>query len=465
MQEYQSQFKKLLNRVGKLNQSQQVACFIGGLKEGVRIDVQAMKPPTLSETVGLARLYEVKYQKRSSFNLEPKRAVSTNSIVTSCRPSSTPTIQRLSPMEMKEHRDKGLCFNCDEKFALGHRCKKLFFIERCWLKEDSGDGIGDIEEKEDSNELEISLHAMASSPTPQTMQIHGVINQQSLVVLINSGSTHNFIEESLAEKLGLTCNMEERFNVKVACSERISCKGRCIGVQVRIQGVTLDIDFYLLRLEGYEVILGAQWLRTLEMIELDFSKLLMRFQYGGNNVERILKGSKHGAFIQFHAIAMGEKEKMANTFTDQNLIGLINSFQDLFKEPKGLPPSRVHDHCTPLVLEIGSISVMPYRYPHFQKTEIEQQVEEMLKFGIIRPSNNPYSSPVLLVKKSDGSWRMRVDCRALNHITVKDKFPIPVIDELLDELHATRYFSDNGSILLTFRKLPSAFIMGIMSFL
>ena len=63
VREYQSQFKKLLSRVRKLNQSQQVACFIGGLKEGVRIDVQAMKPPTLSAVVGLARLYEVKYQK------------------------------------------------------------------------------------------------------------------------------------------------------------------------------------------------------------------------------------------------------------------------------------------------------------------------------------------------------------------------------------------------------------------
>ena len=118
----------------------------------------------------------------------------------------------------------------------------------------------------------------------------------------------------------------------------------------------------------------------------------------------------------------------------------MHEFECIFQEPKHLPPLREIDHHINLK-EGPPVNVRPYRYAYFQKAEIEKQVNEMLKSGLIRPSTSPFSSPVLLVKKKDGTWRFCTDYRALNKVTIKDRFPIPTVEDMLDELHGAYYFT------------------------
>lgn len=87
------------------------------------------------------------------------------------------------------------------------------------------------------------------------------------------------------------------------------------------------------------------------------------------------------------------------------------------------------------------MNARPYRYSPQQKTEIEKQIKEMLKTRVITHSSSPFGSPVLLVKKKDGAWMFCVDYRQLNSITIKDKHPLLVVDELLDELAGACWFT------------------------
>lgn len=96
---------------------------------------------------------------------------------------------------------------------------------------------------------------------------------------------------------------------------------------------------------------------------------------------------------------------------------ILDKYQEVFQEPHELPPRRRQDHAINIKDGCGPVSVRPYGYAHHQKDEIEWMVGEMVKSGVIQPSNSPYSSPVILVKKKDGSWRFCVDYRALNNIT------------------------------------------------
>jgi hypothetical protein len=120
---------------------------------------------------------------------------------------------------------------------------------------------------------------------------------------------------------------------------------------------------------------------------------------------------------------------------------IMELFSDIFTEPEGLPPHRSCDHKIPIKEGSNPPNMRPYRMPHKQKNIVEELVPKMLKNSEIRLSNSPYSSPAILVRKKDKTWRLCIDYRQLNALTIKNKYPIPVIEDLLDELQGTTIFS------------------------
>jgi hypothetical protein len=357
---------------------------------------------------------------------------------------------------MDERREKGLCFNCDNKYSKGHKCgeKKLFYID-CEEEED--------QELEPSQDLDleettpmISCHALVDISTPQTLKIQGYIKNKKVTMLIDSGSTHNFINYKLAKDLNCFVFPAPEFQVMIADGGTINCSGKCHSIKLNMGEYLLDSPMISIQMGGVDVVLGVQWLQSLGTMALNFQDLFMRFSLEGKEIElrgiqgkpskvissnsmtKLLKKGHHGVIAQLCSLDV--QTSISSAPMDLQMV--INNHSKVFGEiPKGLPLARDHDHA--IHLQPGSVppNIRPYMYPYAQKSEIEHMIQEMLEVGIIQPSQSYFSSPVVMVTKKDGSWCMCPDYRQLNKMTIKDKFPIPVIDELLDELHGEKLFT------------------------
>jgi hypothetical protein len=198
------------------------------------------------------------------------------------------------------------------------------------------------------------------------------------------------------------------------------------------------MDAYAIPIDSFNIILGVKFLRTLGPTLWDFENLCLAFWRRGQWIVWKGLGSDRKA-INVYPVVRTISTDIATT--KPMMDRLLLQFQKVFATPSDLPPARRCEHRIHLLPGTTPIAVRPYRYPQLQKDELEAQCTSMLQQGIIRYSTSAFLAPVLLVKKRDKSWRFCIDYRALNEKTVKDKFPIPVVDELLDELQGAHFFT------------------------
>jgi hypothetical protein len=138
--------------------------------------------------------------------------------------------------------------------------------------------------------------------------------------------------------------------------------------------------------------------------------------------------------VKLHSIEEPRQISMKSDPIPPKIQEIIDKFSPIFQPLPHLPPPRPGDHSIPLLPGAQPFRIRPYRYNPFQKDEIERQIADLLQKGLIQQSTSPLASPVLLVKKKTGDWRLCVDYRRLKALTIKNKYPLPVIDELINEL-------------------------------
>ncbi|KAH7676680.1 Acid proteases protein [Dioscorea alata] len=240
---YLHEFECLSTRVTGLSQSSLLNCFLSGLKDEIQRELYILKPEDLHDAVGMAKLVEDKINasrppaQRPVF---PRQAGPMHPPVIA-RPTPLP-IKRLTPTEMAARWAKGLCFNCDSQFTRGHRCKPALFF--CLMVEqDDGDHLDDdpsLEQQtssaEDLGELIpvesvpcISFNALMGQIVPSTLKLAGSINGKEIIVLVDGGSTNNFIQSRLATHLNLVLQPSSHLRVTVGNGDALTCGGECPG--------------------------------------------------------------------------------------------------------------------------------------------------------------------------------------------------------------------------------------------
>jgi hypothetical protein len=232
---------------------------------------------------------------------------------------------------MDERQLKGLCYNWDDKYFLGHKCKeqKIFMAisEEISEEDEETPSISKSPESTDITppsdppevELVISLNALTGFCAPQTLKRIGYIKHQKVIILVDGGITHNFIHRCISQETHCYIHAVNNFQIMIANGGSMKCGGCCENARLQIDDYHLKSHMFAIDMGGCDIVLGADWLRTLGPILMDFKDLTMQFDEEGHqysfqgitvgspeiisshHMEKLLKKGHFGVIAKLHA--------------------------------------------------------------------------------------------------------------------------------------------------------------------
>jgi hypothetical protein len=260
-----------------------------------------------------------------------------------------------------------------------------------------------------------------------------LVDQHSTVVLFDSGALHSFISPMFASKFAHKLHTIEDGGYCIrAASGNISRIQVVKDVEFEIEGQKYSLTLVVLPGLGIDVILGMNWMSQNGVLIDTSTRVVMLRDPTEQKCFLEQLPRKIDLSSEVHAV-------QAKALTD---IPVVSEFPDVFPDDlQRLPPDRDVEFKIELLPSMASISRRPYRMPPNEQAELKVHLNELLKKGLIRPSSSPWGCPAIFVKKKDQSLRMCVDYWPLNAVTIKNKYPLPRIDILFDQLSKAKVFS------------------------
>ncbi|KAI3725002.1 hypothetical protein L1987_64773 [Smallanthus sonchifolius] len=246
---------------------------------------------------------------------------------------------------------------------------------------------------------------------------------------------------------------EKMFTVEVADGNPIIIDSIIRDCVIELNEYSFPVNLIPMQLGSFDIIIGMDWLSSHHAEVVCFEKCIRIPLPSGDTLkvfgEKPCSGLKlmscttarkylwkeYVAFLA-HIVQNKDQEKSIQD------IPIICDFPEVFpKDLFGLPPVRQVEFRIDLVPGANPLAKAPYRLAPSEMQELASQLQELSDKGFIRPSHSPWGAPVLFMKKKDGSFRMCIDYRELNKLTIKNRYPLPRIDDLFDQLQGSTYFS------------------------
>ncbi|GJV98876.1 putative reverse transcriptase domain-containing protein [Tanacetum coccineum] len=229
------------------------------------------------------------------------------------------------------------------------------------------------------------------------------------------------------------CELGFRYKIEIASGQLVEIDKVIKGCKLEIEGHVFDIDLIPFGHGSFDVIIGMDWLSN-HKAEIICHEKVERIPLPDGKVLRVLGEKPEEKMRQLKSAKAKEKE--------QEEIVIVRDFLEVFPDDlSGVPPVQEIELQIELIPGAMPVAKSPYRLAPSELEELSGQLKEFQDKGFIRPSSLPYGAPVLFIKKKDGSFRMCIDYRELNKLTVKNRYSLPRIDDLFDHLRGSQFFS------------------------